>query len=40
MVADPKQQSTEALNERVDTRGLGYRLNELPRTISTAFPSL
>jgi len=35
MIADPKEQRTEALNERVDTRGLGYRLNELSCTIST-----
>ena len=39
MVADTKEQRTEALNERVDTRSLGYRLNELSRTINTSLQS-
>ena len=40
MITNPKEQRTEALNESIDTGGLGYRLNKLPRVISTSLSSL
>ena len=39
MVADPKEQRTKALNERVDAGSLGYRFNELSRMINISLPS-
>lgn len=39
MVTGPKEQRAEALDERVDTRSLGYRLNKLSHTINTSIPT-